>query len=179
MTAPVAHILSGRAHVYGDNVDTDRIIPGKYTKTLDKRQLAAHVLEDLDPAFRVRVRVGDFVVAGDNFGCGSSREQAPIALQAAGVSAILARSFAAIFYRNAINIGLPLLEIPDYEIVTGDLVHVDLDASTATLERTGTVYTARALPPVMVAILRAGGLVPYLAAHGDFVVPDRSPTANA
>ena len=179
MTAPVAHILSGRAHVYGDNVDTDRIIPGKYTKTLDKRQLAAHVLEDLDPAFRELVRAGDFVVAGDNFGCGSSREQAPIALQAAGVSAILARSFAAIFYRNAINIGLPLLEIPDYEIVTGDLVHVDLDASTATIERTGAVYAARALPPVMVAILRAGGLVPYLAAHGDFILPERSQGSDA
>ncbi len=159
------------AFVYGDNIDTDRIIPGKYTKTLDKRELAAHVLEDLDPEFRHRVQAGDVVVAGENFGCGSSREQAPIALQAAGVHAVIARSFAAIFFRNAINIGLPLLEIADYDIVTGDAIHIDLDAAAVRNERTGLMHAARPLPPVMIAILRAGGLVPYLAAHGDFVLP--------
>ena len=114
------------AFVYGDNIDTDRIIPGKYTKTLDMSQLAAHVLEDLDPDFRQRVQTGDVIVAGHNFGCGSSREQAPIALKAAGVSAVIAKSFARIFFRNAINIGLPLLEIGDHGIQQGAAVSVDL-----------------------------------------------------
>src|SRR5690606_11249295 len=93
-------MFNGKAHVYGDNIDTDRIIPGKYTKTLDMSSLAAHVLEDLDPTFRERVQPGDVLVAGDNFGAGSSREQAPIAIKAAGVSIVVARSFARIFYRN-------------------------------------------------------------------------------
>ncbi|NBU36481.1 MAG: 3-isopropylmalate dehydratase, partial [Bacteroidetes bacterium] len=99
----------GRAHVYGDHIDTDRIIPGKYTKTLDAQMLADHVLEDLDPDFRKKLIMGDILVAGDNFGCGSSREQAPIALQKAGISLIIAKYFARIFFRNAINIGLPVL----------------------------------------------------------------------
>jgi 3-isopropylmalate dehydratase small subunit len=161
----------GTAHVYGDNVDTDRIIPGKYTKTLDTSVLAAHVLEDLDPDFRQRVARGDFVVAGENFGCGSSREQAPVALQAAGVRAIIARSFAAIFYRNAINIGLPLLEVPAHAIVGPTTLLVDLSTGAVHDARSDVTYRARPLPPVMVAILEAGGLVPFLARHGDFVLP--------
>ena len=112
--------LNGRAHVYGDHVDTDRIIPGKYTKTLNLQTLADHVLEDLDPEFRSRMSRGDVVVAGENFGCGSSREQAPLALKTAGVSAVVARYFARIFFRNAINIGLPVLEVPDLVSETGD-----------------------------------------------------------
>ena len=156
-----------QAHVYGDDIDTDRIIPGKYTKTLDLSQLAAHVLEDLDPDFRERVRPGDVIVAGENFGCGSSREQAPLAIQAAGVSCVVARSFARIFYRNAINVGLPILEVPDHQITSGDAVRVDL--AKGTVEASGETYTAAPLPPVMLAILDAGGLVPYLREHGDFL----------
>jgi len=108
--------LSGLVHAYGDNIDTDRIIPGKYTKTLDFSQLAAHVLEDLDPDFRTTVQLGDVLVAGENFGCGSSREQAPVAIKAAGVSVVIARSFARIFYRNAINIGFPAGEAPSHTL---------------------------------------------------------------
>ncbi len=159
------------AHVYGDDVDTDRIIPGKYTKTLDLSQLAAHVLEDLDPEFRMRVRPGDVIVAGENFGCGSSREQAPLAIQAAGVSAVVARSFARIFYRNAINVGLPILEVPDHAIAPGDAVRLDLAGGT--VEAAGATYAAAPLPPIMLAILDAGGLVPYLREHGDFVEAGR------
>lgn len=158
-----------RAHVYGDDVDTDRIIPGKYTKTLDLSQLAAHVLEDLDPEFRERVRPGDVVVGGANFGCGSSREQAPLAIQAAGVSAVVARSFARIFYRNAINVGLPLLEVPDHAIETGARLAVDVAEGTVRDETAGRAYRASPLPPIMLDILSAGGLVPYLREHGDFV----------
>ena len=105
-----ATILKGTVHAYsgamGDNIDTDRIIPGKYTKTLDISSLAAHVMEDIDPTFKDRVKQGDIIVAGDNFGCGSSREQAPVALKAAGISVVIAKYFARIFFRNAINIGL-------------------------------------------------------------------------
>lgn len=158
---------SAIAHVYGDDVDTDRIIPGKYTKTLDLSQLAAHVLEDLDPEFRKRVRPGDVIVAGANFGCGSSREQAPLAIQAAGVSVVIARSFARIFYRNAINVGLPILEVPDHAIAPGSAVGVDLAAGTVTAD--GKTYSATPLPPIMLAILDAGGLVPYLREHHDFL----------
>ena len=163
--------LRGTAHVYGDHIDTDRIIAGKYTKTLDTSVLAAHVLEDLDPGFRQRLVFGDVLVAGQNFGCGSSREQAPVACKAAGVSVIIARSFAAIFYRNAINIGLPLLEIPQHTIADGTTLRIDLDAGRVHDEQSGLSYEAKRLPPVMLAILRAGGLVPFLARHGDFVMP--------
>ena len=120
--------LKGHAHVYGDHVDTDRIIPGKYTKTLDLSTMSAHVLEDLDPDFRGRVQRGDMIVGGENFGCGSSREQAPLAIQHVGVSAVIARSFARIFYRNATNIGLPVIEVPDLYAESGDLLEVDLSA---------------------------------------------------
>ena len=160
---------SATAHVYGDDVDTDRIIPGKYTKTLDLSQLAAHVLEDLDPEFRERVEDGDVIVGGDNFGCGSSREQAPLAIQAAGVSAVVARSFARIFYRNAINVGLPILEVADHAIETGARLAVDLAEGTVRDETTGQTYRAAPLPPIMLDILSAGGLVPYLREHGDFL----------
>ncbi len=161
----MAHKVSGRAHVYGDNIDTDRIIPGKYTKTLDVQSLAAHVLEDLDPGFRKKMQRGDLLVAGDNFGCGSSREQAPVALQTAGISVVIARYFARIFFRNAINIGLPVLEIPDHTIADGDLLEVDL-AEGKVYNRTQNLhYTAKALPSVMLDILQEGGLVNYLRKH--------------
>lgn len=161
-------VLHGRAHVYGDNIDTDRIIPGKYTKTLDLSDLAAHVLEDLDPEFRQRVKAGDILVAGANFGLGSSREQAPLALKAAGISAVVASSFARIFYRNAINIGLPVVEVGQHQIEPGDELEVDLFAGEVRNLRGGQRYRATKMPDVMVAILQAGGLVNYLRSHGDY-----------
>ncbi|MDW8211464.1 MAG: 3-isopropylmalate dehydratase small subunit [Cytophagales bacterium] len=161
-------MIRGFAHVYGDNIDTDRIIPGKYTKTLDISQLAAHVLEDLDPEFGKRLKAGDIIVAGNNFGCGSSREQAPIAIKAAGVSAVIARFFARIFYRNAINIGLPLLEIPHHDIQTGDELEINLAEGMVQNKTSGKVYRATPLPPVMMDILAEGGLVNYLKKYGDY-----------
>ncbi|MCS6969071.1 MAG: 3-isopropylmalate dehydratase small subunit [Bernardetiaceae bacterium] len=161
-------MIRGFAHVYGDNIDTDRIIPGKYTKTLDISQLAAHVLEDLDPEFGKRLKAGDILVAGNNFGCGSSREQAPIAIKAAGVSAVIARFFARIFYRNAINIGLPLLEIPHHDIQTGDELEINLAEGMVQNKTSGKVYRATPLPPVMMDILAEGGLVNYLKKYGDY-----------
>ena len=162
------HLFEGTAHVYGDNIDTDRIIPGKYTKTLDMQGLAAHVLEDLDPDFRNKVKSGDILVAGENFGCGSSREQAPIALQAAGVSVVVARSFARIFYRNAVNIGLPLVEVPDHEIGDGARLEVNLTKGAVRDEKAGRSYRATRMPEVMLEILSAGGLTAYLKTHGDY-----------
>ncbi|MBL8058937.1 MAG: 3-isopropylmalate dehydratase small subunit [Anaerolineales bacterium] len=161
-------VLTGRAHVYGDNIDTDRIIPGKYTKTLQLDELARHVLEDLDPDFSRRVQPGDLLVAGRNFGCGSSREQAPLALKAAGVAVVVARSFARLFFRNAINIGLPLAEAPDHALTGAGPLSVDLEAGLVTDHATGRTYAATRLPAVMVAILREGGLVNYLVKHGDY-----------
>lgn len=161
-------MITGFAHTYGDNIDTDRIIPGKYTKTLDIDQLAAHVLEDLDPEFRIRMKPGDIIVGGNNFGCGSSREQAPVAIKAAGVSAVIARFFARIFYRNAINIGLPLLEIPEHDIQTGNQLEIDLAAGIVRNKTTGKEYRAAPLPKVMTDILREGGLVNYLRKYGDY-----------
>ncbi len=156
-------------HVYGDNIDTDRIIPGKYTKTLDFSQLAAHVLEDLDPTFAGRVQPGDILVAGRNFGCGSSREQAPVALKAAGVSVVIASSFARIFYRNAINIGLPAIEIGPHDIQPGSQLMVEMEQGRVIDHTAGCTYEATKIPPVMLEILNAGGLVEYLRKHGDYV----------
>ena len=164
----VMQSIIGTAHVYGDNVDTDRIIPGKYTKTLDVSYLAQHVLEDLDEGFRERVQVGDVLVAGVNFGCGSSREQAPMALQAVGVSAVVAHSFARIFYRNAINIGLPVVEIGEHGIVAGSKVEVDLENGRVIDHAANKTYAATQMPDVMLNILRAGGLVDYLKEYGEY-----------
>ncbi len=157
--------LAGRAHVYGDDVDTDRIIAGKHTKTLDLGELAAHCLEDLDPGFRERVRAGDWLVAGENFGCGSSREQAPLALRTVGVSGVIARSFARIFFRNAINVGLPVIELRERSIGQGDLIEADLETGRVVNRTRECLHQATAMPAVMIAILRAGGLVPYLKRH--------------
>lgn len=161
---------TGKTHVYGDNIDTDRIIPGKYTKTLDTSQLVAHVLEDLDPEFRNNVQVGDILVAGENFGTGSSREQAPVAIKASGISVIIARSYARIFYRNAINIGLPVVEIPDHNIENGQEVDVDLVAGVVTNLATGDSFKASKMPQVMIDILNEGGLINYLKKHGTYQV---------
>lgn len=154
--------IKGFCHVYGDNIDTDRIIPGKYTKTLDLNELASHVLEDLDPDFRTKMKPGDIVVGGHNFGCGSSREQAPLALKTAGVSIVIARSFARIFFRNAINIGLPLIEVKDHDIHNQDEVEVDLTSGTVSSLTHRTSYLGTTMPDVMVQILNEGGLVEYL-----------------
>ena len=162
------HAHVGRAHVYGDHIDTDRIIPGKYTKTLDLKSLAAHVLEDLDPTFRERMNVGDIVVGGDNFGCGSSREQAPLALKSAGVSVVVANYFARIFYRNAINIGLPVVEAPSLIAKTGDELQVDLSTGVVINQTRQTRHPCTPMPPVMLKILSAGGLVPFMQAHGGY-----------
>ncbi len=155
--------------VYGDHVDTDRIIPGKYTKTLDLNTLAAHVMEDLDPDFAASVRPGDIVVAGENFGCGSSREQAPVALRQAGVQLVIARYFARIFFRNAINIGLPVLEIPDHNIQKNDLLFVDLPQNVVINLSQNIQYQVNPLPPVMLDILNKGGMVNYLKINRKYI----------
>lgn len=163
-------ILTGIAHVYGDHIDTDRIIPGKYTKTLDVSQLAAHVLEDLDPTFHQRVRPGDILVAGLNFGCGSSREQAPLAIQTVGITAVVATSFARIFFRNAINIGLPVVEIGPHTISSEACLEVDLVKGQVTDVTNGRIYKTAQMPQTMIHILQAGGLVNYLKTHGGYGV---------
>lgn len=149
-------------YVYGNDIDTDRIIPGKYTKTLDLSTLADHVLEDLDPEFRKSVKEGDVIVAGSNFGCGSSREQAPLAIKQSGVAVVIATDFARIFFRNAINIGLPILEIGDHDIKSSADISYDMQNGTVTDNSAGKTYQATKLPKIMIDILAEGGLVNYL-----------------
>ncbi len=160
--------LKGKAHVYGNHINTDAIIPGKYTKTLEFQTFADHVLEDLDPEFKTKVQKGDILVAGDNFGCGSSREQAALALKVAGVSAVVARYFARIFFRNAVNIGLPVLEIEDFDIATGDELEIDLKSGTLKNRTRNTQYRAVKMPQTMIDILKEGGLANYLKKYGDY-----------
>lgn len=155
--------------VYGDNIDTDRIIPGKYTKTLDLSMLAQHCMEDLDPSFVTSVQSSDIIVAGENFGCGSSREQAPLAILQSGVSLVIARYFARIFFRNAINIGLPVIEIPEHDIEKGDELVIDIDNSSVRNITKGKQYQCNTLSPVMVKIMKEGGMVNYLKKYGDYV----------
>lgn len=164
--------ISGRAHVFGDDINTDYIIAGKYTKTMDYAELATHLLEDIDPEFASRVQPGDIIVAGSNFGCGSSREQAPLAIKQAGIGAVLAKSFSRIFFRNAINLGIPALACDTDGISTGDTVTIDLTAGTVVDETTGARLDAEPLAPAMVAILREGGLVAYLLKHGTFAAEE-------
>ena len=161
-------ILRGKAHVYGDNIDTDAIIPGKYTKTLDLQTFADHVLEDLDPGFKSKVQQGDILVAGDNFGCGSSREQAPLALKVAGVSTVVAKYFARIFFRNAVNIGLPVLEIADFDIAPDDELEVDIKSGRVKNLTKNKQYYAAKMPQTMIDILNEGGLVDYLKKYGNY-----------
>lgn len=153
--------FSGTAHVYGRDVDTDVIIPARYLNTSDPDELAAHCMEDLDPGFVGKVVAGDILVATENFGCGSSREHAPIAIRAAGVSVVIAKSFARIFYRNAINTGLPIMEAPDAVdgINDGDRITVDADAGMITNETTGATFNAQPFPPFIKDIIEGGGLV--------------------
>jgi len=159
------NIIRGRAWKFGDNIDTDVIIPFKYkARTLDPKELAQHVMEGIDPDFAKKVRSGDIIVAGKNFGCGSSREQAPLAIKAAGIAAIVAESFARIFFRNAINIGLPVLEVKGISAKTdeGDLLEIDLSQGVVKNLTKGIVFKASPLPDMIVEILREGGLVNYL-----------------
>ena len=146
---------------YGDNVDTDVIIPARYLNSSDPAELAKHCREDLDTTFVKRVKPGDIIVADENFGCGSSREHAPVAIKAAGVSVVIAKSFARIFYRNAINIGLPIMECPEAcdAISDGDVVKVNADTGLITDETTGTTFQAQPFPPFNQEIINAGGLV--------------------
>ncbi len=161
--------LQGIAHVYGDNINTDLIIAGKYTKTLNMQDLADHCMEDLDPEFTRKIKKGDWVVAGNNFGCGSSREQAPLALKYAGISGVIAKSFARIFYRNAINVGLILVVCDTSLIKDGDEVIVDLETGQIVLNNTTTLSYEK-LPSIMQNILASGGLVSFLKGKGDFRV---------
>lgn len=152
--------LKGRAWVFGDNIDTDQIIPAKYLVTMDNYELAKHAFENAMPEFARDVKEGDIVVAGRNFGCGSSREHAPRALLGAGVSCVVAESFARIFFRNAINIGLPVIETK-LSASQGDLVTVELKEGKARNEKTGGEARFEGYPPFVMMLIQKGGLVPY------------------
>ena len=156
--------LEGTVFKYGDNVDTDVIIPARYLNSSDPKELAAHCMEDIDKDFTAKVKSGDIIVAAKNFGCGSSREHAPIAIKASGVSIVIAETFARIFYRNSINIGLPIMECPEAarEIQSGDQVEVDLDSGIVTDVTQGKSWKGQAFPPFMQNIISAGGLIPYI-----------------
>jgi len=155
--------ILGRVWKYGDNVDTDAIIPARYLNMSSEAELAAHCMEDLDATFARAVRPGDIIVAGKNFGCGSSREHAPVALKGCGVSCVVAESFARIFFRNAINIGLPILECPGAAQATeaGQVLEIDLATGTIRNRDTGQQYQATPYPPFMLELIAAGGLVEY------------------
>ena len=158
----------GPVFKYGDNIDTDVIIPARYLNTQSAAELASHCMEDIDKTFITRVKQGDLMVGGENFGCGSSREHAPVAIKAAGISCVIAKSFARIFYRNAINIGLPILECEAAAeaINAGDEVAVDFDTGLITDVTTGEVFQAQPFPPFIQDIIRAGGLMNSIRQKG-------------
>ena len=153
----------GHVFKYGDNVDTDVIIPARYLNSFDAKELDSHAMADIDPEFAEKVQEGDLIVAKKNFGCGSSREHAPLCLKTAGVSCVIAETFARIFYRNAINIGLPIIECPQaaQEIEAGDEVEVDFDSGMIYDRTKGTQYQGQAFPEFMQKLIAAGGLVSY------------------
>ena len=153
--------VQGKVHKYGSNVDTDVIIPARYLNTADPKELAAHCMEDIDTEFVKNVKTGDIMVADRNFGCGSSREHAPIAIKASGISCVIAATFARIFYRNAINIGLAILECEEAskDIKSGDDVSVDFDTGIITNNTTGKTYQAEPFPPFIQNIIEKGGLL--------------------
>jgi 3-isopropylmalate/(R)-2-methylmalate dehydratase small subunit len=162
-------LLRGTAFKFGDNISTDHIIPGRLAHLRSNLpELAKHVLEDADPTFASRVKPGDLVVAGSNFGLGSSREHAPLVIKLAGVSAILAKSVARIFFRNAINLGLPILLCDTDRINDGDELEIDLAAGTINDVTNGHRLTFSKIPEVMLSILDEGGLIPYIQRYGDF-----------
>lgn len=157
-------VLEGKVWRYGDNVDTDVIIPARYLNSFDPKELASHCMVDIDETFADNVQEGDIIVAGKNFGCGSSREHAPIAIKACGVPVVIAANFARIFYRNGINIGLPLLELGEAvaKIKNGDRVRIDLDNGTVENLSTGDTFQTQPLPGFIQEIAKAGGLVNYV-----------------
>ena len=160
-------MVTGRVFKYGDNVDTDVIIPARYLNNTSPEELAKHCMEDIDPEFIQKVRPGDIMVGGANFGCGSSREHAPIAIRASGARCVIAASFARIFYRNAINIGFPILECPEAAaaIQSGDTVSVDFATGRIHDETTGQTFQAVAFPAFINNIIEKGGLLSYLKAR--------------
>jgi len=154
--------IDGKVWTFGKDIDTDLIIAARYLNTSVPEELAKHVMEDADPEFVTKMSVGDVIVAGENFGCGSSREHAPIALKAAGVAAIIAPTFARIFYRNAFNMGLPIFELPQSaEISEGDEISVDMDNGTITNKTTSKTYNFTPIPPFMQELIDAGGLMNF------------------
>jgi len=162
-------VLKGKVHKFGDNISTDLIAPGRFFHLRENlAELAKHTLEDADPEFVKKVKAGDFIVAGKNFGMGSSREHAPAIIKLCGVGAVLANSFARIFFRNAINIGLPVLECETEKITQGDELEIDLIKGTMRNRKKGWEISFRPLPQVMVNILRDGGLVEHIRKHGGF-----------
>jgi 3-isopropylmalate/(R)-2-methylmalate dehydratase small subunit len=162
-------VISGRAFKFGDNISTDHIISGRFAGLRSYLpELAKHVMEDVDPTFAGRVRPGDFIVAGSNFGLGSSREHAPIIIKMAGVSTVLAKSVARIFFRNAINVGLPVVICNTNQIDDGDQLNVDLTAGTVSDVTNGAVLTFGKIPQIMIDILDEGGLLPYIERNGEF-----------
>ena len=164
-------MLKGKALKLGDNITTDHIIPGRYAHLRSNLpELAKHVLEDADPKFSSRVKKGDFIVAGSNFGLGSSREHAPLVIKMAGVKAILAKSVARIFFRNAINLGLPVLICNTDNINDGDKLEIDLKAGVVKDKTNGSQFNFSQIPDIMLAILDKGGLIPYIKKYGDFKI---------
>ncbi|MCI4400257.1 MAG: 3-isopropylmalate dehydratase small subunit [Campylobacteraceae bacterium] len=156
--------FNGKAFVFGDNIDTDLIIAARYLNTSNPTELAKHAMEDADPEFVNKISRGDIIVAGENFGCGSSREHAPVAIKYAGISAVIAKSFARIFYRNAFNTGLVILEVKEADKISeGDELKVDLAAGTVQNITKGETYAFNAIPPFMMELLNAGGLMEYAA----------------
>lgn len=157
-------MVKGKVFKFGDNIDTDVIIPARYLNAPSPEDLAKHCMEDIDPEFVNKVHTGDIIVGGSNFGCGSSREHAPIAIQAAGVSCVIAENFARIFYRNSINIGFPILECPEAarEIKEGDTISVDFNTGIISDETTGKTYKANPFPEFINNIIDKGGLLPYI-----------------
>ena len=155
----------GKVHKYGDNVDTDVIIPARHLNTSDHKELASHCMEDIDTEFVKKIKQGDIMVGGENFGCGSSREHAPIAIKASGIDCVIAKTFARIFYRNAINIGLPILECPEAseKIQDGDEVSIDFDSGVITNETKGETYQALPFPDFIKDIMAKGGLIAQIS----------------
>jgi 3-isopropylmalate/(R)-2-methylmalate dehydratase small subunit len=158
-------IFKGKVWKFGDNIDTDAIIPARYLTTSDPRELAAHCMEDADPDFVVRMKAGDIILGGENFGCGSSREHAPIAIKAAGVSCVIAKSFARIFYRNSFNMGLPIFESKELvdTIKEGEEITVDSASGMITIASSNKTFTIRPIPPFMEKLIADGGLMKHIA----------------
>ncbi len=162
-------VLRGNAHKFGDDINTDYIISGKYKfKTLDMQELSTHLMEDIDPEFYRKIKEGDFIVAGKNFGCGSSREQAPLVIKHAGISAVIAKSFARIFFRNGINVGLVLIEADTDGIDTGDMIEVDVEKGELKNLTKKSVVKSMVLPDFMLEIIKAGGVVNYIKENKGF-----------